>query len=93
MTRMTKEQIMQAVRALSKDKDTDPQSRYEMLGEIGQVVDQEADTLYDENDVEDIDLDDEWEPTDPFGLDDEDDFDDEDDDFDFDDEDDFDPED
>jgi len=83
----SKEQIIEAVRAFAKDRDLDPQSRYDMLGEIGVVLDAESDTLYDENDLEDGD---EWEPVDE----DEDDFDDEfDDDFEDDEDDEFDDED
>lgn len=87
---MSKENIIQAVRALAKDVDLDPQSRYDMLGEIAAVLEAESDILASENDIDEDEY--EWALTDD-GLNFDDDFDDEDDEYDFDEEDEFDAED
>ena len=86
---MTKEKIIQAIRALAADRDLDPQSRYDILGDIGSEVEEQACVLAKENDLDEYEDDDEFEPVDEF----DDDFDDEgecDDEFDFDDDDEFD---
>jgi hypothetical protein len=86
---MTKEKIIQAIRALAEDRDLDPQSRYDILGDIGSEVEVQVCVLAEENDLDEYEDDDEFEPVDEF----DDDFDDEgefDDELDFDDDDEFD---
>jgi hypothetical protein len=90
---MSKQIIIDAIKKLAGDVDLDPQSRYEMLGEIGVVLEDETETLLQEND---IDADDDFEDEDDDFEDDEDDeyddFEDDDGRYDFDEEDEFDDE-
>jgi hypothetical protein len=80
---MSKESIIQAVRQLASDRDLDPQSRYDILNEVGAIVEAEANTLFDENDIEGID-EDEDDEFDYDEDDEDDDFDDDEDEFDYD---------